>query len=98
MLIMNFRLVIGFLCLFAVFFILSAEECSGETWYVDDSGGGDFTKIQEAIDEANDGDLIRVWEGEYYENVIVNKTVSLIGNGSADTIIDGGGSGDVVIT
>ncbi|MCK4614248.1 MAG: right-handed parallel beta-helix repeat-containing protein, partial [Thermoplasmata archaeon] len=65
-------------------------------WYVDDDGGANYTSIQEAIDAAEDGDTIRVWEGTYEENVVVNKRVSLIGNGSADTTIDGGGSGNVV--
>ena len=65
------------------------------TWYVDDDGGAgaDFEKVQDAINASGDGDEIRVFEGIYYENVVVNKTVSLIGNGSANTTIDGGGCG-----
>ena len=55
-----------------------------------------YTSIQSAIDNATPGDTIYVWAGTYYENVVVNKTVTLIGNGSEDTIIDGGGSSDVV--
>ena len=74
------------------------------TWYVDDDAppGGNgslphpFSRIQDAIDNATDGDIIRVFEGEYYENVIVNKSVSLIGNGSRNTSLDGGDSEDVV--
>lgn len=42
-----------------------------------------YNSIQEAIDNAANGDTIRVWEGTYTENVNVNKTVSIIGNGSA---------------
>lgn len=63
---------------------------------VDDDGGQDYVTIQAAIDNANAGDNIYVWAGTYNENVDVDKTVSLIGNGSADTFIDGGGSGDVM--
>ncbi len=63
---------------------------------VDDSGGANYTKIQDAIDNATEGDTIWVWEGTYYENVVVNKTVSLVGNGSEVTTIDGGGNGSVV--
>jgi len=63
---------------------------------VDDDGGQDHQTIQAAIDNASTGDTIYVWAGTYNENVVVNTTVTLIGNGSADTIIDGGGSGDVV--
>jgi parallel beta-helix repeat protein len=57
---------------------------------------GNYTSIQAAIDNATPGDTIYVWAGTYYENVVVNKTVSIIGNGSKDTIIDGGGVEDVV--
>lgn len=55
-----------------------------------------YTSIQGAIDNATPGDTIYVWAGTYYENLVVNKTVSLIGNGSDDTIIDAGGIGDVI--
>jgi parallel beta-helix repeat protein len=55
-----------------------------------------YTTIQEAIDNATAGDTIYVWAGTYNENVIVNKTVTLIGNGSANTTIDGGGTNNVV--
>jgi parallel beta-helix repeat protein len=56
----------------------------------------DFT-IQAAIDNATPGDSIYVSSGTYYENVIVNKTVTIIGNGSSNTTIDGGGTDDVVL-
>ena len=75
---------------------VGTENTEGKTITVDDSGGANYTKIQDAIDAAEDGDTIRVYEGTYYENVVVNKTVSLVGNGSEVTTIDGGGSGDVV--
>ena len=63
---------------------------------VDDDGGQNYATIQAAIDNATPGDIIYIWAGTYNENVVVNKTVTLIGNRSADTIIDGGGNGDVV--
>lgn len=69
---------------------------SGRTITVDDDGGAEYERIQDAIDESMDGDIIRVWDGVYNENVIVNKSVSLIGNGTGNTTIDGGGVGDVV--
>ena len=74
----------------------SSDEAEGKSWYVDDDPGADFERIQDAVDAAEDGDTIRVYEGTYYENVVVNKSVSLIGNGSDVTTIDGGHSGDVV--
>ncbi len=61
------------------------------------SGPNNYTTIQAAIDNATAGDTIRVWAGTYNENVVVNKTVILIGNGTTNTSIDGKGSGDVIL-
>ena len=59
------------------------------TWTVDDDGSADFSSIQEAINAASSGETIFVHSGAYYENVVVNKTVSLIGEDRDITIIDG---------
>jgi parallel beta-helix repeat protein len=67
------------------------------TRYVGGTGLGNYSTIQDAINASNAGDTIRVYAGVYYENLIVNKTLSLIGNGSANTTINGGGTGDVVL-
>jgi len=56
----------------------------------------DYATIQEAIVAANAGDTIRVWDGVYVENINVYKGVSLIGNSSATTIIDGNQAGFAV--
>jgi nitrous oxidase accessory protein len=55
-----------------------------------------FTTIQEAINNANFGDMILVPAGIYYEHVFVNKTVLLVGENSNTTIIDGSNSGTIV--
>ena len=52
--------------------------------------------IQQAIDNASDGDTIYIWAGTYYENIIINKSLTIIGNNSVNTIIDGGGNGEVI--
>jgi parallel beta-helix repeat protein len=56
----------------------------------------DYQKIQEAVNSANEGDTVFVYNGAYYENVDVNKTVSLIGENRESTVIDGNSTGSVV--
>jgi nitrous oxidase accessory protein len=60
--------------------------------------GLDYATIQEAIaaNETLDGNTIQVEGGVYYENLVINKSLSLIGGGAENTIIDGGGTGTVV--
>ena len=67
------------------------------TWTVDGSGSADFQTIQGAINAAQHGDFINVSQGVYREHVTVNRSVSLVGENKNTTIIDGGGSGTVVL-
>lgn len=53
----------------------------------------DFPTIQAAVNNASDGDTVLVFNGTYFENVVVNKTIMLVGEDRDTTIIDGGGSG-----
>ena len=69
---------------------------TGSTLYVGGSGHGNYSSIQSAIDDANLGDIIFVYNGTYYEDIVVNKTVNLIGEDKNNTVVDGDGSGDVV--
>ena len=48
------------------------------------------------MDAASDGDTIEVRSGTYHENVVVNKRLTLSGDDKNTTLIDCGGSGDVV--
>ena len=48
--------------------------------------------IQEAINNAASGDRIFVYNGIYHEHLKINKTVQLIGENPAETIIDGDGT------
>ncbi len=47
-----------------------------------------YTTIGAAVSAAISGDTIYVYAGTYNVAVVLDKTLSLIGNGSADTIID----------
>jgi len=58
---------------------------------VNASGNGDYTKIQWAIDNASEGDTVIVEPDTYFESVIMDKGISLIGAGNDITIIDGTG-------
>jgi len=56
-----------------------------------------YTTIQEAINNADEGETIFVRANKtYYEHVVINKTVSLVGENPNTTIIDGSGTGIVV--
>jgi parallel beta-helix repeat protein len=66
------------------------------TWVVDDDGPADSSSIQQAINAAQSGDTILVLSGIYYENLVVDKAVSLLGQGANQTIIDGTFSGNVI--
>jgi parallel beta-helix repeat protein len=70
----------------------------GNTLYVGGSGEGNYTKIQDAIDDAVDGDTVFVFDDSspYLENVLVNKSLNLIGEDRNTTVIDGHKNGHVV--
>ncbi len=58
--------------------------------YVGGEGPENYSSIQEAIDDAFDGDTIIVYPGLYYEDqVVINKALNIQGAGWATTIIDG---------
>jgi len=52
--------------------------------------------IQAAINSAQPGDTIFVHEGIYYERIEINKTVSLVGEDRATTVVDGEEIGTVI--
>ena len=76
----------------------TSQSKNGDILYVGGSGPGNYTKIQDAIDNTSHKDTVYVYNGTYYENVIINKyRISLIGEKKETTIIDGGGIDDVVL-
>ena len=79
---------------------------NGNILYVGGSGPGNYTRIQDAIDNASNGDTVFVYTGIYYEHVRVKKAIKLIGENRDTTVIDANGSsrpvylivGDVTVT
>ncbi len=65
---------------------------------VNASGGADYTRIQDAINASNDGDTILVQSGTYYENVDVNKQLTLRGvdTGGGKPVVIAGGTGSAI--
>jgi nitrous oxidase accessory protein NosD len=57
-----------------------------------------YTSIQEAINapETLDGHTIKVDAGDYYEHIIVSKSITLVGESRDVSVIDGNGTGIVV--
>ncbi|MCK5559526.1 MAG: right-handed parallel beta-helix repeat-containing protein, partial [Thermoplasmata archaeon] len=77
--------------------IENSNSTRGRSGNILDVGAGQtYITIQAAIDDSAPGDTISVHAGTYNENVIVDKTLTLTGNGASNTIIDGRGSSDVV--
>lgn len=66
-----------------------------KTFYVGGSGPHNYSTIQQAIDNASNGDTIFVYEGIYYEHVIVDKALYLRGEHKDTTKIHGSNTGDV---
>ncbi len=95
-------LTFGIMLMFILMTVSSANEINlekqsylatrnGKTLYVGGSGPGNYTRIQEAINDAEDGDTVFVYDDSspYYESVNVNKSINLIGEDRYTTIIDG---------
>ena len=63
------------------------------TLTVDANGGKDYTTIQAAVDNASDGYMIEVYPATYFENVVVNKELEIVGTDRTGVVLDGGGNG-----
>jgi len=88
------QMVFGFVLVLVLFFgafLLIGGKVEARTITVDVDGEGDYIRIQDAIDNATDGDTIRVWEGNYTEGLSINKSISLSGNGSSLTHLNSPG-------
>jgi hypothetical protein len=55
------------------------------------AGAGCYTTLQAAVNAAHDGDTIHVGPGTFAGGVTIDKSVKLVGAGSSQTTISGGG-------
>lgn len=70
----------------------------GHWMYVGGTGPGNYTRIQDAINDSDDGDTIFIYAtaSPYYEHLRITKSISLQGEAKKSTIIDGGGKHTVI--
>ena len=68
------------------------------TLYVGGNGPNNYTKIQDAINDSEDGDTVFVFDDSspYYERVKINNSISLMGEDRNTTVIDANRSGNVI--
>lgn len=72
-------------------------QVSAKTIVVDCTGNGDFTTLQEGIEDANDGDIIEVAPCTYEEQVTIpDKRLTIVGNGAETTVMTLPGTGTVI--
>ncbi len=76
--------------------ITPSLQSKGVILYVGGSGPGNFSKIQDAIDNASEGDSVFVYSGLYEETLFIDHSIYLTGIENRTTIIDGGAAGSVV--
>ena len=94
------RIAVGVILLFFVGYLVPVSghaahgplvASNGNWWYVGGGGPGNFTRIQDAIDNASAGDTVFVYDdaAPYVENIVVDVSISLVGEQKSSTIING---------
>jgi len=94
---MKIVLILLFFALALLMLLHITDEAAARTIFVDDDAPQDgeegtrehpYNTIQEAVEEAVDGDSVRVYNGSYWAYYLkIYKEISLIGNGSEDTTL-----------
>ena len=100
-------LAIGIILLFVGTYIIPAiaqdtekpQPLSRGNWlYVGGSGPGNYTRIQDAIDNASDGDTVFVYSGIYPTSYIyIEKAIHLLGENRNTTIVESTSNAEIFI-
>ena len=88
-------LIVLILSSFVASFNVKAEE--NNVLEVNQNGNYNYTSIREAINNAKEGDIVYVYNGIYYENLLIDKSINLVGENQEETIIDGQEKTDVIL-
>ena len=73
-------------------------ECNGKTFFVGGNGTGNYSNIQDAIDNASDGDTVFVYSGIYPMSYIyIEKAIQLLGENRNTTIVESTSNAEIFI-
>jgi len=85
---------IFFILIFLTFNLFLSVEISkakeGNVSYVGGSGLGNYSYIQDAINNSFAGETVFIFAGNYSETIVINKSISLLGSNKTNVLIDGG--------
>jgi parallel beta-helix repeat protein len=65
----------------------------GHILYVGGDGPGNYSEIQDAVDNTTNGDTVFVFNGNYHADIIIHTSIQLIGEDRATTFIEQGTNG-----
>jgi len=94
---MGLALMIFFSSVALIFSLGSCETTAASPLYVGGSGPGNYTVIQDALDNVTANGTIYVFPGTYHERLILTTPVHLIGGNKDSTVLNGDNQEYVVV-
>jgi nitrous oxidase accessory protein len=85
---MNGKSILNIFAIFLLMLGIVTTQAGAAVITVSSNGGENYSSIQEAVNNAQNGDTILVNPGIYQENVKVNKEVSIISNSASETQVN----------